>query len=134
MRVSLKTKLILLISILVLLVVLATSAIYLSALTKQALQGVSSRGEYVANEIYNQAHDILAHSEPPPWTNALQFREQLYEFVTDRSRRRIEPELLQTGRPAERAASLQGIFCTFPCSVACERSSVALHQTNRLPL
>ena len=84
MRVSLKTKLILLISILVLLVVLATSAIYLSALTKQALQGVSSRGEYVANEIYNQAHDILAHSEPPPWTNALQFREQLYEFVTDR--------------------------------------------------
>jgi signal transduction histidine kinase len=84
MRVSLKTKLTFLISILVLLVVLATSAIYLSTLTKLALTGVSSRGEYVANEIYNQAHDILAHSEPPPLTNALQFQEQLYEFVTDR--------------------------------------------------
>jgi signal transduction histidine kinase len=84
MRVSLKIKLTLLISILVLLVVLATSAIYLSALTKQALQGVSSRGEYVANELYNQAHDVLAHSEPPPWTNALAFQERLYEFVTDR--------------------------------------------------
>src|SRR6266496_586244 len=84
MRLSLKAKLTVGIYFLVLLTVLATSTIYLSALTKQALVGVSSRGEYVANEIYNQAHDILAHSEPPPWTNALQFREQLYEFVTDR--------------------------------------------------
>ncbi|MGD0921734.1 MAG: ATP-binding protein [Terriglobia bacterium] len=65
MRLGLKAKLTGLISFLVLLVVLATSTLYLSSLTRQALAEVESRGQYVANEIYHQARSVLAQSHMP---------------------------------------------------------------------
>ncbi|MFB3921673.1 MAG: ATP-binding protein [Terriglobia bacterium] len=66
MRLSLKAKLTALISFLVLLVVLATSTLYLSSLTRQALVEVESKGDYVASEIYNQARNSLAQHKMPP--------------------------------------------------------------------
>ncbi len=69
MRVSLKAKLTALISVLVLLVVLATASLYLSHLTRQALAEVDSRGRYVANEIYLQAKTALAQSRLPAGAN-----------------------------------------------------------------
>src|SRR5712692_2397916 len=65
MRVNLKAKLTGLISLLVLLVVLATSTLYLSSLTRQALDEVESKGQYVADEIYHQASAALAQSRMP---------------------------------------------------------------------
>ncbi len=52
MRLSLKAKLTALITLLVLLVVVVTSTVYISNLTRQALPEVQSQGEYVANEVY----------------------------------------------------------------------------------
>ncbi len=69
MRLSLKAKLTALISVLVLLVVLATASLYLSHLTRQALAEVASRGIYVAREIYLQAHTVLAQSRLPAGAN-----------------------------------------------------------------
>ncbi|MBZ5563002.1 MAG: hypothetical protein LAP13_11365 [Acidobacteriia bacterium] len=69
MRLSLKAKLTALISVLVLLVVLATASLYLSHLTRQALAEVDSRGRYVANEIYLQAKTVLAQSRLPAGAN-----------------------------------------------------------------
>jgi signal transduction histidine kinase/HAMP domain-containing protein len=69
MRVSLKAKLTALISFLVLVVILATSSLYLSSLTRQALSGVESKAEYVASEIYHQARAALARSRLPPGTD-----------------------------------------------------------------
>lgn len=66
MRLSLKAKLTALISFLVLLVVLATSTLYLSSLTRQAMAEVESKGQYVASEIYNQARNVLAQHKMPP--------------------------------------------------------------------
>ncbi len=66
MRLSLKAKLTALISFLVLLVVLATSTLYLSSVTRQALAEVESKGQYVASEIYNQARNVLAQHKMPP--------------------------------------------------------------------
>jgi signal transduction histidine kinase/HAMP domain-containing protein len=74
MRLSLKTKLTALISLLVLLVVLVTSEVYVSHLTRQTLTEVESKGEYVANEIYNQARTILAESRLPTGANPADFR------------------------------------------------------------
>jgi signal transduction histidine kinase len=65
MRLGLKAKLTGLISLLVLLVVLATSTLYLSSLTQQALTEVESRGQYVASEIYHQARSVLAQAHMP---------------------------------------------------------------------
>ena len=65
MRLSLKAKLTALISVLVLLVVLAASALYVSSLTRQALSEVESKGQYVANEIYHQARHALAGARLP---------------------------------------------------------------------
>ncbi len=65
MRVSLKAKLTALITLLVLLVVLASSTIYLSNLTRQALAEVESKGQYLANELYEQARRVLAQSRMP---------------------------------------------------------------------
>jgi len=65
MRLSLKAKLTALISFLVLLVVLATSTLYLSSLIRQALAEVESKGQYVASEIYNQARNTLAQQRMP---------------------------------------------------------------------
>ena len=69
MGLSLKIKLTALITLLVLLMVLATSTLYLSHLTRQALSEVESRGEYVANEIYHQAS-----TAPVPGPNAGGFK------------------------------------------------------------
>lgn len=69
MRVSLKSKLTALISFLVMLVVLATSTLYISSLTRQNLTEIRRRGEYVANEVYNQARAVLAQSKMPPGVN-----------------------------------------------------------------
>ncbi|MBI1940305.1 MAG: hypothetical protein HYS33_02220 [Acidobacteria bacterium] len=66
MRLSLKAKLTALISFLVWTAVLATSTLYLSSLTRQALTEVESRGQYVANEIYHQARTALAEGRMPP--------------------------------------------------------------------
>jgi len=70
MGISLKAKLTALISFLVLLVVLATSTLYLSSLTRQALAEVENKGHYVANEIYHQARSALAQSRMPAGTDA----------------------------------------------------------------
>jgi sensor histidine kinase regulating citrate/malate metabolism len=69
MRLSLKAKLTALISLLVLLVVLATSALYLASLTRQALAEVENKGQYVASEIYQQARRVLAQSRIPAGTD-----------------------------------------------------------------
>ena len=65
MRLSLKAKLTALIGLLVLVVVLAISALYLSILTHEALAAVGRRGRFVADEIYLQAQTVLAQSHLP---------------------------------------------------------------------
>ena len=65
MKVSLKGKLTALISILVLLVVLATSSLYISSLTRQTLEEVRGRGKNVAEVTYHQARSILAQTRIP---------------------------------------------------------------------
>src|SRR5438270_13694708 len=65
MRVSLKSKLAALISLLVLVVIFATSTLYISSLTRQALADVKRRAEYTAYEVYNQARTVLARSRMP---------------------------------------------------------------------
>lgn len=69
MRLGLKAKLTGLISLLVLLVVLATSTLYISSLTRQALTEVESKGQYVASEIYHQARSVLAQTRMPVGTD-----------------------------------------------------------------
>lgn len=81
--VSLKAKLTGLISLLVLVVVLATSSVYLSSLTRQALGEVGSKGEYVANEVYHQARTVLAQSRMPVSENPAD-PEALRRFVRSR--------------------------------------------------
>src|SRR4029077_13031750 len=46
------------------------------------------------------------------------------KFVTDQLRSRIEPELPQTGRPAnpKRRVSAARTVCSYPCNAALERS------------
>ena len=74
MGLSLKIKLTALITLLVLLMVLATSTLYLSHLTRQALSEVGSRGEYVANEIYHQASTLLSQARMPAGSNPSDFQ------------------------------------------------------------
>ena len=74
MGLSLKIKLTALITLLVLLMVLATSTLYLSHLTRQALSEVGSRGEYVANEIYHQASALLSQARMPAGSNPSDFQ------------------------------------------------------------
>jgi signal transduction histidine kinase len=74
MGLSLKIKLTALITLLVLLMVLATSTLYLSHLTRQALSEVESRGEYVANEIYHQASTLLSQARMPAGSNPSDFQ------------------------------------------------------------
>jgi signal transduction histidine kinase/HAMP domain-containing protein len=83
MGLSLKIKLTALITLLVLLMVLATSTLYLSHLTRQALSEVESRGEYVANEIYHQASTLLSQARMPAGSNPSDFQ-ALRSFVQNR--------------------------------------------------
>ncbi len=69
MKVSLKSKLTALISILVLLVVVAISGIYIGSLTRQALEEVRSRGKFVADETYHMARTVLGETRIPPGTD-----------------------------------------------------------------
>jgi signal transduction histidine kinase/HAMP domain-containing protein len=80
MALSLKIKLTALITLLVLLMVLATSTLYLSHLTRQALSEVEDRGEYVANEIYHQASTLLSQARMPAGSNPSDFQ-ALRSFV-----------------------------------------------------
>ena len=66
---SLKAKLTALITLLVLLVVVVTSTVYISDLTRQALLEVQTKGEYVANEVSHQAGAALAGSHMPEGEN-----------------------------------------------------------------
>jgi signal transduction histidine kinase len=66
MRLSLKAKLTALTGLIVLLVVLAISALYLTSLARDALVNVERRGQYVADEVYHQAQTALAQSTLPP--------------------------------------------------------------------
>jgi signal transduction histidine kinase/HAMP domain-containing protein len=83
MRLSLKAKLTALITVLVLLMVVVTSMVYISNLTRQALQEVQSKGEYVANEVYHQAGAALAGSRMPEGENPQDFQ-SLRSFVQTR--------------------------------------------------
>ena len=74
MGLSLKIKLTALVTLLVLLIVLATSTLYLSRLTRQALSEIESRGEYVANEIYHQASALLSQARMPAGSNPSDFQ------------------------------------------------------------
>jgi len=65
MRLSLKAKLTALISVLVLIVVLAVSALYVASLTRQGLSEIEGHGQYIANETYNQARHALAEAHLP---------------------------------------------------------------------
>ena len=69
MRLSLKAKLTALITLLVLLVVVVTSTVYISHLTRQALLDIQSKGVYVANEVYDQANTALKGSYMPEGVN-----------------------------------------------------------------
>jgi signal transduction histidine kinase len=80
MRLSLKTKLTALITLLVLLVVVVTSTVYILNLTRQALREIDSKGEYVAEEVYHQAGAVLAESRMPPGKNPEDFL-ALRDFV-----------------------------------------------------
>lgn len=80
MRLSLKSKLTALISLLVLFVVLGISSLYIASLVRQALTTVQSRAEYVAEEIYHQADTVLAETRMPPTTNPAD-PEQVRAFV-----------------------------------------------------
>lgn len=83
MRVSLKSKLTALISFLVLVVVLATSTAYLGSLTRQALEEVKSKGDFVANVAYQQARTALAGAVVPAGVDPNNPQE-LRRFVAER--------------------------------------------------
>jgi signal transduction histidine kinase len=69
MKFSLKAKLTILISLLVSLVILATTAIYISSLARQVISKVEAQGEYVAKEIFHEAKTVLAQSRLPAGSN-----------------------------------------------------------------
>ncbi len=69
MRLSLKAKLTAIISILVLIVAIAASTLYVKSVTRRVLAEVEGRGEYAANEIYNQARSALAAARLPAEIN-----------------------------------------------------------------
>ena len=83
MRLSLKAKLTALITLLVLLVVVVTSTVYISNLTRQALLEVQSKGENVSYEIYHQA-DAALHVSPMPEGENPQDFQALRSFVQTR--------------------------------------------------
>ena len=83
MTLSLKAKLTALITLLVLLVVVATSTVHISNLTRQALREVQGKSEYVASEVYHQARTVLAESRMPAGANPEDFQ-ALRSFVQER--------------------------------------------------
>lgn len=83
MRLSLKAKFTALITLLVLLVVVVTSTVYVSNMTRQALQEVQTKGEYVSYEISHQASEALSGSHMPEGQNPQDFQ-ALRSFVQTR--------------------------------------------------
>ena len=65
MSLSLKAKLTALISVLVLVVVAVTSALYGTALIRHALDDVAARAQDVARQVYDQSREVLAQSRMP---------------------------------------------------------------------
>jgi signal transduction histidine kinase len=65
MSLSLKAKLTALISVLVLAVVVVTSALYGRALIRHALDDVAGRAQDVARQVYDQSREVLAQSRMP---------------------------------------------------------------------
>ena len=68
MKISLKTKLTALISFLVLLVVLATSTLFISSFSRLTILAVESRGDSIAQEVYAQARAALDQRAAVPRT------------------------------------------------------------------
>jgi len=83
MRLSLKAKLTVLITFLVLLVVVATSTVYVSNLTRQALDGFDGLSHYVVNQVYHQARTVLAQSRLPAGTSPTDLPE-VHRFIESR--------------------------------------------------
>ena len=75
MRVSLKVKLTALISLLVLLVVLATSALYLVNSVRQTLEGIQQVGAYIRDETFARARAVVAATHIPPYIDPSDFNE-----------------------------------------------------------
>src|SRR5439155_20761197 len=73
MKISLKTKLTALISFLVLLVVLATSTLFISSFSRLTILAVESRGDSIAQEVYVQARAALEGSRMPSGTDLRDF-------------------------------------------------------------
>src|SRR5579864_3851270 len=74
MRLSLKAKLTALTALLVLVVVVATSTLYVSKLTRQALLQVQAKGEYAVYEVYHFANAALHGSPMPQGENPQDFQ------------------------------------------------------------
>src|SRR5487761_28234 len=75
MRVSLKVKLTALISLLVLLVVLATSALYLVSSVRQALEGTQQVSAYIRDETFSRARAVVSATRIPPYIDSSDFNE-----------------------------------------------------------
>lgn len=83
MRISLKLKLTALISLLVLLVVLCTSALYLARTVREASQYVTQIGAYIRSETYTQVRAVVTQSHLPPCNDPGNL-EALREYVQQR--------------------------------------------------
>ncbi|HEX5483186.1 MAG TPA: ATP-binding protein [Terriglobia bacterium] len=75
MRVSLKVKLTALIALLVLVVVLATSVLYLVNSVRQTFQGVEQIGSYIRDDTYARARGVVATTRIPPYIDPKDFHE-----------------------------------------------------------
>ncbi|MGH9354552.1 MAG: hypothetical protein ACRD10_00300, partial [Terriglobia bacterium] len=75
MRVSLKLKLTALISLLVLVVVLATSALYLINSLRQTLEGIQQVGAYIRDETFSRARTVVAATRIPSYIDPSDFDE-----------------------------------------------------------
>ena len=73
MKISLKTKLTALISFLVLMVVLATSTLFISSFSRLTILGVENRGDSLAQEVWAQARAALEGSRIPAGTDLREF-------------------------------------------------------------
>jgi len=75
LKVNLKVKLTALISLLVLGVVLVTSALYLVNSVHQTVQGVQQIGTYIRDETYSRARAMVAATRIPPYIDPKDFDE-----------------------------------------------------------
>jgi signal transduction histidine kinase len=83
MRISLKLKLTTLISLLVLVVVLCTSALYAARAVREALQDVLQKGAYIRDETYTRVRAVVSKSHLPPCNDPGNF-EALRQYIQQR--------------------------------------------------